>query len=266
MHNLPGPECYTVLSQQEQEALCKEILAEVASGQFKPAGEPSRAHWDQVWANQWSAIPYYIRPATVLRVNGRFVRPKDPGLETAWYLSFRDRLLTRYFKEAPAIYEFGCGNGWNLEAARDMYRYQKAYMGLDWSPSAIKRLPSAFQGRVFDFFRPDYSLKLAPGAGVWTVGALEQTGTKWEFFLQYLLHNKPAVCVHVEPFVEWYEPTNPVDQTAIQYHLARNYWTGFRARMLDLEAEGKVEVLEQQRSYFGSKYIEGYSLFVWRPL
>ena len=190
-----------------------------------------------------------------------------------WYMCIRHSVLSTYFKNIQIIYEFGCGNGWNLRAAHQLYPF-KQMVGLDWANSAIKELNRLgrlktggwIRGRQFDFFDPDYDLKLEPGSAVWTVGALEQTGQHWGPFLEYLLANKPAICVHVEPIVEWYDPKNPVDATAIAYHLARNYWQGFPSRMEDLARQGKVEILQKQRSYVGSKYLEGYSLFVWRPL
>ena len=260
----PFPHEYQVFDQCEQDALCAEILAEVAAGKFKPAGEPSRQHWEKMWAQNRTEMPYFLRPAAVLRVNGQFVRPKDEWLELKWYERFRDQLLKKYFKAVPAIYEFGCGNGWNLMAARHIFP-DKTLVGLDWAESAVSSLPWYIRGYLFDFFRPDYSLKLDPGFGVWTVGALEQTGQNWMPFLAYLLEQKPAICVHVEPILEWYDQNNPVDRTAIEYHLARNYWTGFPSWMSHLEELGKVKIIETKRSLFGSKYIEGYSLFVWRP-
>ena len=259
------PGDYEVLDPAQQDNVCQQIQLEIASGQFKPAGEAGRDHWNQVWAASLLEIPPFIRSGQVLRVNQQFVRPKDPWLELHWYLDFRTNLLKTYFRDVPAIYEFGCGNGWNLMAARTLYP-GKQLVGLDWVEAALDWLPPGITRRVFDFFRPDYNVKLPAGSGVLTVGALEQTGTDWGAFLEYLLANHPAVCVHVEPILDWYDPKNPVDATAIEYHRARKYWEGFPVHMWALAAHRTIEILEQKRSYFGSKYIEGYSLFVWRPL
>ena len=254
---------YQLLTHPEQEALCQEILAEVAAGKFKPAGESSRAHWQDVWTNP-GFLPPYIKQGQVLRVNGSLVWPHDAWLELKWYVRFRETLLKTYFHEVPAIWEFGCGNGWNLRAARQLYPAKKL-VGLDWAMPALGKMPYGPDYRQFDFFKPDYNVKLPAGTGVWTVGALEQTGTRWEPFLEYLLANKPAVCVHVEPIVEWYDPKNLVDATAIAYHRVRHYWEGFPHWLWQMVAQGHVNILEQQRSYFGSRYLEGYSLNVWRP-
>lgn len=262
--DLPEPTDYQVLTEAEQEVLCQEILAEVSTRQFKPAGEHSREHWNEAWSNQ-DAVPYFMRPAQFLRVNGQFVRPFDEWLELRWYQRFRRMLGRRYLQEVATLYEFGCGNGWNLAASQEFY-LGKRLVGLDWADSGVQHLPAGIEGRVFDFFHPDYDLKLDAGCGIWTVGALEQTGTGWEPFLEYLLTNRPDICVHVEPMLEWYDPKNPVDATAIEYHLARNYWRGFSMKIGELARQGKAKILEQKRSYFGSKYIEGYSVFCWRPV
>ena len=267
MFEYPIPPQGTPLSDVETEKLCLEIYEEIRTGKFKPAGKSGRKHWEQTWAKHppQEAPPYISRPAEVLRINGKFIRPDYPKMEDVWYRQFRESLIRRYFPQLQTLYEFGCGNGWNLLAAHHVYPAMKL-VGLDWAKSAVKQLPSWIEGRHFDFFSPDHKLKLEPNSGVLTVGALEQTGTGWFPFLEYLLTNKPAICVHVEPQLELYDPMNPVDLTAIHYHLARNYWQGFAARLGVLEAKGRVEILEQQRSNFGSKYIEGYSLLVWRPL
>jgi hypothetical protein len=101
---------------------------------------------------------------------------------------------------------------------------------------------------------------------VLTVGALEQTGTEWGPFLDWLLAARPMRVVTIEPIVEWYDPDDPVDLAAIRFHTARNYWRGFPAKLAALEEAGRVEVLARKRSYFGSLYIEGYSQLVWRPV
>jgi hypothetical protein len=265
------------LSDSEQDVLCQEILAEIQTGRFKPAGEAheeNRSHWEQVWALQgWKSVPPYLRSGDLLRVNQHFLRTQKRSQELYWYKRLRSALLSTYFKNVPGIYEFGCGSGWNLLAAHDLYPTKKL-VGLDWAQSAVDRLNGLgpyWQGeriraKHFDFFHPDYALKLEPNSGVWTVWSLEQTGKDWGAFLEYLLDQRPACCVHVEPIVEWYDPKNPVDATAILYHRARKYWEGFPDVMDDLQAQGKVEILEKQRAYLGSKYLEACSLFVWRPL
>ena len=149
---------------------------------------------------------------------------------------------------------------------------EKRYCGLDWAAASkeivdamARRYGWQMTGRVFDFFRPDPRLFIEPESVVFTLGALEQTGANWEPFLDYILQFKPALCVHIEPVVEWYSTSAP-DSAAAALHHARGYWSGFFARLLALRAEGRAEILKMKRTGFGSQYIEGYSQIIWRPL
>ena len=120
-------------------------------------------------------------------------------------------------------------------------------------------------GMVFDFFSPDESVTFDDNTLVLTIGALEQTSDRYVDFLNFLLERSPAICVHVEPIVEWYEDGNLVDYAAAKFHRHRKYWEGFSGRLSELEREGKVEIIKQKRSFFGSLFIEGYSQIIWRP-
>ena len=81
-----------------------------------------------------------------------------------------------------------------------------------------------------------------------------------------MLRFRPALCVHVEPIVEWYDARTPFDEAARAFHKARGYWEGFPWRLHLLDQAGRIEILKQKRSGFGSLYLEGYSQIVWRPL
>jgi hypothetical protein len=90
-------------------------------------------------------------------------------------------------------------------------------------------------------------------------------GPRHEAFLQFLLQQRPRVCVHMEPMLELYDPRNDVDALAIQYHTTRGYLSGFLPRLWQLEAEGRIDMLQVQRMQFGSLFHEAYSIVVWRP-
>ena len=121
------------------------------------------------------------------------------------------------------------------------------------------------EGRLFNFFSPDPTLEIEAGAVVFTLGALEQTGQEYGAFFDYLLRFRPALCAHVEPIIEWYG-TTPEDYAAARFHQERRYWTGFPAWLYVQADAGRVEIIKQWPTRFGSLYIEGYSLNVWRPL
>jgi hypothetical protein len=53
---------------------------------------------------------------------------------------------------------------------------------------------------------PDYSLALERNSAVLTLVTIEQLAGRFEAFLDYLLHWRPGLCIHVEPIAELYAP------------------------------------------------------------
>ncbi|NJL07839.1 MAG: hypothetical protein HC900_05915 [Methylacidiphilales bacterium] len=149
----------------------------------------------------------------------------------------------------------------------------KTIIGLDWAePSRdiveeMRRLRGwKVHGRLFDFFNPDETLEIPAGSAVFTVGALEQTGTGHDRFIDFLMARRPELCLFVEPVLEWYDPGNLIDYLAIRAHETRNFWRGFPARLEQFEKEGRAQVIKRKRSHFGSLVLEGYSQTIWRPV
>jgi hypothetical protein len=270
------------LSAGERETVLRDVLRRIDGADFDVAGPDRLAKWERGWGENLQAlrdgqdladlVPKYIRPGQPLRLQQDYVMPFDARFELHWFAVFRAWLFHTYFEAADAVYEFGCGSGFNLaELARR--HPTKEYWGLDWASTStdiVNELGERFGWRMrgvpFDFFAPDRSVKIRDNAVVFTIGALEQTGTNHGAFLDYLLEGAPALCVHVEPIVEWYDPSHPIDDAAIRFHRRRGYWRGFPDRLRALEREGRVRILKTQRAHFGSLYIEGYSQLVWMPV
>ena len=214
----------------------------------------------------------FIRPDQAVRWNKHFVLPHDPACEWHVATAFHEWLFRRYCGNAEAVYEFGCGSGYNLVQLAKVYPSVKL-VGLDWAESAVQLVNSVgskhglnLTGRRFDFFHPDPSLCIEDGSIVMTMCALEQIGDRFEEFLQFLLSQSPLLCVHHEPIHELYDPSSLVDYLGMHYHSQRGYLSGFLTRLRQLEAERKIELLKVHRLQFGSLYHESYSYVVWRPL
>lgn len=267
----------------EKEQIILDILKRVESGQFSLAGREGKARWEKGWAENFknfkkqgsdlaSLVPKYIRAHQPVRLNQEYVMPVNPRFELNWYEIFRSWVFQAYLKNVDQIYEFGCGSGFNLAVLARLFPDKKLF-GMDWAAASkeiVDDMGKAYgwkmQGRFFDFFAPDKRLRIAKNSAVLTIGALEQTGREWGAFLEYLLRSKPAICVHIEPIVEWYDDRSLVDYTAIRFHQKRKYWEGFPARLQKLADRGKVKIIKAKRSFFGSLYLEGYSQLIWRPI
>ncbi len=181
-------------------------------------------------------------------------------------------LFEKYLKEFSKIYEFGCGTGHNLIRLREVNKTAELW-GLDWtksSPKIIRDIAKTSEDRkikahCFDFFNPDKNFKTDKNGAVLTVASLEQTGKKYKKFINYILKNKPALCVHIEPTAETLDENNLLDYLSIKYFKKRNYLDGYITYLKKLEKQSLLKIIKIQRSYIGSFYIDGYSVIIWKP-
>lgn len=259
------------------------VMATLLEQEPAKAGKGRMADWENGWAENLEAfasgagfsslIPRYFGKYAALRVNGDLVEPASPLCEYDMLATVEDWLFDAFLRDAPAVYEFGCGTGHNLFRAREANPSARLY-GCDWAGSSNRLVEAvAASGTLgdlralhFDLFHPDPDLGLEPGAAVYTVAALEQTGDRFGPFLDYLLANKPSVCVHIEPVGELLDPSRLLDYLSLRYFAKRNYLSGFLDELKRREAEGQLAILKAQRTNIGSLYIEGYAAVVWKPL
>jgi hypothetical protein len=204
-----------------------------------------RKTWDRCWGENTSGVPQYFDPQ-----------------EYKQFIALRAELFGKYFRATEEISEFGCGLGHNLIPLMGM---GKKLRGFDWAPSATRYVAElGIEARYFDMLEPDYSVRLK--GAVFTVHALEQLWEDWGPFLRYLIHEKPELCLHVEPIEEFYDPQDPHDAYCLAYHRKRNYLSGFYTRLLELDEKNEIEIIEARRSLFGGRNHDAYSVVVWRPL
>ena len=79
------------------------------------------------------------------------------------------------------------------------------------------------------------------------------------------MENKPAIIVHIEPFKDLLDDQNPIDLTSIEYMNQRNYIEGYCEAIFELQKSNEVQVHLFERTFIGSKYVDGYSILVWSP-
>jgi hypothetical protein len=265
---------YRVLAGSDRDAVILDLLRRIDARQLSVT-TAGKSRWDAGWGENLDALratgdlaslrPKYIRAGQPLRMHGEFVVAEDPDYEAHWYDAFRADIC-RHFEPYAAIYEFGCGSGHNLAYLAQRFP-DKRIVGLDWSSPAVDIANTLrdkhglnVAGRSFDFFAPDRNMLIPEGSAVLTVGALEQTSTKWVQFFEWLVDRKPAFCLHVEPLVHLYDPGNLVDYTAIRAHQVRQFWTGIDEAIGDYAKWHRMT-----RTGFGSLALEGYSQLSWVP-
>ena len=271
---------YTPLLGAEREACILTVLEALETEGLPVSGPGSVARWERGWRENLerylqgghsveALVPKYFKHMA-LRYRGVYIRPNSVRFEQDFYTVARHVLFQRYLTDAPAVVEFGCGTGTSLLILSELFP-GRPLIGCDWARSS-QELLAAIAGRTgkdirgahCDMFEPPAGLPFPERAAVITMAAMEQLGTRFGAFLGYLLAKRPSVCLHLEPIVELYDPRSLFDHLAIRYHQKRGYLTGFLTALRELEAAGRVRILEVRRLGFGSFYHEGYSVVAWR--
>lgn len=273
---------YDVLSPAERDAYLIEVVEELMKPNVVKAGPHRQADWETGWGENLAIlqrgtpaeaiVPRYHGKRSLVRWRQEVVRPLEPLFDYRIHTIIVDWAIDTFLKDVGNLYEFGCGPAYHLLRARQFNPATKL-VGLDWATAsqkiigeiAARGIETNIQGFHFDFFKPDYSIKMPPGSGIYTVAALEQVGANFEPFLQFLLEKRPAVCVHLEPIDELMDSGNLIDRLSVLYSRKRNYLNGFLPRLRRLQEEGVVTIHKEQRTYSGSFFLEGHSLVVWSP-
>lgn len=273
---------YESMDISDENTLIAEIREEILQNKFVKAGQSREASWEKGWdenlqnfiksRNIDDLIPKYFGKSTINRLGQHFIRAKNQNFDLNMLRAIEARVFTQYLSEQKNIYEFGCGTGHNLLFLRKINSHC-ALVGLDWANSSQETLSLLSQtladenmyGKNFDYFSPDLNFKLKPSSAVFTVASLEQIGNRHGPFLDYLMENKPSIVVHIEPFRDLLDDKNPVDLTSIEYMKQRNYIEGYCDAIFALQRNNEAQVHLFERTFIGSKYVDGYTILVWSP-
>ncbi|BAI76801.1 hypothetical protein AZL_f00410 (plasmid) [Azospirillum sp. B510] len=274
---------YTELAGAERDRMLLEALKRLEPNAVSVSGKDRQPEWETGWTENLtefvndgyrldSLVPKYIRPNEVVRLFGQYARPHNPHFIRDYTKTYRAWLAQRFFADASAIYEFGCGPGSHVAYFAETFP-GKPVVGLDWAEASVRIMQAMadhygwpVSGHRFDFFAPDHGIRLPEGAAVLTFGALEQVGANHGPFLDYLLASQPLRCVHVEGINELYDEEDLLDRLALRYHERRNYLSNLLTRLRELEAEGKVVIEAVHRQRFGTRFNDTFSYVVWRPV
>jgi len=238
--------------------------------------------WEKGWQENYEnykqsknlndVIPKYFNKIPLIRWKQEWIQPNSPTMEYDMLGLIVNFITDSYLENFSNIYEFGCGTGHNLLRIRNRLP-DVNLIGLDWATSsqalirqvAVDTSDPKFTGENFDYFKPNRDLKIKDNSAVITVASLEQTGSKFNEFVDYLVGQKPSLVIHIEPMWEPLDETNLMDYLSIKYFEKRSYLNGLQKYIEHLENQGTAEIIKKERTYVGSFYIDGYSLLVWKP-
>ena len=238
-------------------------------------GQQRRDEWENGWRENLNAfavshkyedlIPgYYRRGIQIMRFRGDYIKPESPHFETSFLAVLLAYLGSAYLTDD--VYEFGCGPAHNLVKLARLFP-EKRYCGLDWSSSSQQIISQIsfpnIVGANFDMFQPDNSFKIVNNGTVFTIGAMEQLGTQFEPFLNYVLSQPIGCCVHIEPVYELYQKDVLFDELARRYSDARGYLKGYLPRLQQLELEGIITI-EKIQKHIGGSYQDSWTSIIWK--
>ena len=271
---------YRICKIKEENEIIASLNDKCDSKAFSVSGKNRKSDWLNGWDenlkdfvdsnyNLNALIPKYINDDRPLRFDGNYIISKTKYFEQKFSTIFRTWLFTKYFKNIDNIYEFGCGSGVHITLLARLFKNKK-YFGLDWVESSQKILSLIAKNygwnitaHKFDFFDPDYNFSILPNSGIYTFGALEQIGSDYVKFIDYILQNKPKLCVNIECFNELYDENNEFDLVALKYHKQRNYLNGYLDYLKQLQDKSVINIKKIKRLNFGSLYHEVYSYVIW---
>lgn len=267
----------------ERDQAILEMVKAVYEDVLPVSGPARHPIWEKGWGENLNAFkpeqvgreiakPHYFNKYPIVRWGGDIFLAESEDYEYNMLAVIQDWLFDRHLRSARHVYEFGCGTGHNLFRVRDINPTTKL-CGADWSQSAVEFISlQARHGAThslssvrFDFFNPS-GLKLEPKAAAYTVAALEQVGTQFEPFVNWLISQSPSIVLHIEPIGEVLDENVLLDRLSLRYFSKRNYLQGYLAHLQGLERAGRVKLHDVVRTRIGSKFIEGYTAIVWSPL
>jgi hypothetical protein len=276
---------YRELTAAEATAVEVEVEGVIATRDLRVVGGNDPSVWERGWGELAETLidrnitldalrPQYFHGEPVCRLDGRFVRGLTPGFEYYAGLALRRIVFDEFLHGFSRIVEFGCGTGLNLLLLAEHFP-DTSLIGTDWAVASQRLLETmaakvgaAISGRRFNMLTPEPWPEgpFGEGTAVLTVHAMEQLGTNWSPFAEFLQRQGAGLCIHIEPLFELYDQSSAFDKHAIRYHLKRGYLRGFLPYLNERAANGTAAIVAERRVAFGGLYHEAYSVVVWRPL
>ena len=223
------------------------------------AGKKYHKKWEEGWEENFNLfkknrniknlIPKYLGKYRVSRLNNHLIKTTSKSFDYKIVKIITLYILEKYFQNQKNVVEFGCGTGLNLIYLNKI-NPKINLIGLDWTSSSqkiIKLLNKKYKnisGYKFDYFNPIFNKKIKLQKHNWscfTVASLEQLGTKFKQFINFLEKKRPNIIVNIEPINEILNKKKTLEYLSIKYAEKRNYLKGYYSYLKKLERNKKIK-------------------------
>ena len=182
---------FEFFSHEDYKKIILEVLQKIDKDKQK-IGEKSR---EKIWFDGWnenyiaykdsgfldeSLVPKFVRNGNPVRLNQKYINPMDDQFELNFINVFRTWFLEEYFHDVDNIFEFGCGTGFNLIRASELFP-EKHLFGSDFVQSSVDMVNKIaavkninLKSELFNMLQPNNDYKIPNNSGVFTFGSLEQ--------------------------------------------------------------------------------------------
>lgn len=275
---------YTFLNKKEEKIKILEIIKTIHKSYIKKSGKSYKKNWNNGWNENYlmykksskdtDLIPKYFFKNKFSRIGDNLIKTFSKNFDYKVLKLITSYLFFKYLKNEKNIIEFGAGTGHNLINLSKINKSANLY-GLDWSKSSqkifklVSKKYKKILGYKFDYYKPSFNKKMHLKKNEWscfTIASLEQIGKDFKPFLKFLQKQKPNIVVNLEPINELMNQNKILDYLSVEYSKKRNYLDTYYLYLKKLEEKKIIKIIEKRKSYFGSFYINGYSIIVWKYL
>ena len=225
-----------------------------------------------------SLIPhYYNRQKRIVRFQGKYIIPEDQKFEYKYTKIILKYLSKKYFENLKNIYEFGCGPSQNILYLAKINRQPKNFHGYDWVNNSQKILRlieknktnlkvqrHKFFSKKIDMFKEINKLNVRKNSACLTFVSMEQLGSNFKNFYNFLYRSKFDIIINIEPINELYS-LNEFDKQALKYHTKRGYLKNYLSFLRKQENKKKIKILKIQK-ILGGETDDCWTLLIWKKI
>ncbi len=270
---------YRDLSSSENKKIFDLLENTLKNKKLNKSGKKYKKKWNVGWNENLDLlkkkrknplIPKYFNKYKYARIGGKIYKTETNFFDYKLLKLITSFIFIKYFKNSRNILEFGAGTGHNLVNLSRFNKLAKLH-ALDWAQETKKicnllKKDINIEGHTFDYFNPKVNFSLNKNWSCFTIASLEQVGLNYKKFIDLIIKKKPKLVVNLEPIAELLDKNSELENLSIKYFLKRNYLKDYLNYLKKLEKKKKIKIIKTRKSYFGSLYINGYSLIVWKPI
>lgn len=272
---------YTELNSAKREKAISDTLKKISDETRIVTNKGRKKIWEKGWGdiknnftkkkNIKNLIPqfYSKRSNLYFRLNGKFIK-SSKKFEYEMIDIYRNWYFRKYFQNIENIYEFGAGSGHNLISLSKIFPEKKIYAS-DFSLNSVNLLKniSTYKNYNWECFRFDMKkinkgIVLKKNSAIYTSGSIEQLSGNINNFFNFIIKNKPKICIHIEPMPQLFKTNNLEDMISIMALKKKKYSINLLDKIYELKKQKKIKVLKLLKSPFGSQLIDGMNLIVWK--